>query len=292
MVPQIGLILKILHDQLPQLRIIATGSSSFDLNNELGEPLTGRKQTFYLYPIAQLELNARENPVESYELLPERMIFGTYPEVLQYETYQDKSDYLRELIGSYLLKDILVLDKIHNPDKLWDILKLIALQIGQEVSLHEIGQKVNMGKNTVARYLDLLKKGFVLFEVKAFSRNPRTEISKRSHYYFYDNGVRNAVLDHFRLLENRQDTGQLWENYIIAERIKKRAYHRIRGSFYFWRTYSQQEIDWIEESQGELTGYELKYKKQKAKKPPKWQTFYPHADFQVIHKENYMDFIT
>ena len=291
-IPDIGHILKILHDSNPKLKIIATGSSAFDLSNKLGEPLTGRKKTFRIFPMAQAELSETENYIETYQRLNERILYGTYPEIFHYNTYNQKKEYLFELINSYLLKDILVLEKIKNSDKLLNILKLLAFQIGGEVSLNEIAVKIGISKNTVEKYIDLLKKVFVIFEVKAYSKNKRKEISKMSRYYFADNGVRNAIINNFNDLEYRNDLGQLWENYIITERVKYLSYNKVFADTYFWRSYSQQEIDWIEEKNGKLSAYEIKYQKKKVKIPAQWGQSYKNSDFKVINKGNYLDFIT
>ncbi len=290
-VENIGHILKIIHDNIPKLKIIATGSSAFDLLNKLGEPLTGRKKTIRIFPMAQAELSQYENFFETYENLPERLIYGSYPEIFHYKSYAEKREYLEDLINSYLLKDILILDNIKNSDKLLNILKLLAFQIGDEVSLNEIAGKIGMSKNTVERYIDLLKKVFVIFELKAYSNNKRNEISKMSRYYFADNGVRNAIINNFNEIDFRNDIGQLWENYIISERVKYLSYNKIFADTYFWRTYSQQEIDWIEAIDDKLDAYEIKYTKNKVKIPPQWQKNYKKSTFKLINKDNYLDFI-
>ena len=290
-IENIGHILKIIHDNIPELKIIATGSSAFDLSNKLGEPLTGRKKTFRIFPMAQAELSEYENYFETYERLPERLLYGSYPEIFHYKSYDEKREYLYELINSYLLKDILILDNIKNSDKLLNILKLLSFQTGSEVSLNEIAGKIGISKNTVERYIDLLKKVFVIFEVKAYSNNKRKEISKMSRYYFADNGVRNAVINNFNDIDLRNDIGQLWKNYIISERVKHLSYNKIFADTYFWRTYSQQEIDWIEEIDGKLDAYEIKYTKKKVKIPPQWQKNYQNSTFKLINRDNYLDFI-
>ncbi len=291
-IENIGHILKILHDNIPKLKIIATGSSAFDLTNQLGEPLTGRKKTIKIFPLAQAELSETENYFETYQRLHERILYGTYPEIFHYNSYNEKQEYLFELINSYLLKDILILDNIKNTDKLLNILKLLAYQIGNEVSLNEIAGKIGISKNTVEKYIDLLKKVFVIFEIKGYSKNKRKEISKMSRYYFTDTGVRNAIINNFNDLEFRNDMGQLWKNYLISERVKYLSYNKINADTYFWRSYSQQEIDWIEEKDDKLFAYEIKYKKKKTKIPPQWAKSYQNFEFKVINKDNYLDFIT
>ena len=290
-IENIGHILKIMHDNIPSLKIIATGSSAFDLSNKLGEPLTGRKKTIRIFPMAQAELSEYENYFETYERLSERLLYGSYPEIFHYNNFDEKREYLNELINSYLLKDILILDNIKNSDKLLNILKLLSFQVGSEVSLNEIAGKIGISKNTVERYIDLLKKVFVIFEVKAYSNNKRKEISKMSRYYFADNGVRNAIINNFNDIDFRNDIGQLWENYIISERVKYLSYNKIFAETYFWRTYSQQEIDWIEQIDEKLDAYEIKYTKKKVKIPPQWQKHYQNSTFKLINRDNYLDFI-
>jgi predicted AAA+ superfamily ATPase len=244
-----------------------------------------------MFPMAQAELSEHENYFETNERLPERLLYGSYPEIFHYQSYDEKREYLNELINSYLLKDILILDNIKNSDKLVNILRLLAFQVGGEVSLNEIAGKIGISKNTVERYIDLLKKVFVIFEIKAFSNNKRKEISKMSRYYFADNGVRNAVINNFNDIDLRNDTEQLWENYIISERVKYLSYNKVFAGTHFWRTYSQQEIDWIELKDGKIDAYEIKYTKKKVKIPPQWQKYYQNSTFKLINKDNYLDFI-
>lgn len=292
-IPEIGKKLKLIVDEIDGIKIIATGSSGFDLLNVSGEPLTGRCFTFYLYPIAQLELSVKENLLETNKNLEERLIYGSYPEILHYDDLYDKKSYLLDLINSYLLKDILIIDGIRNSSKMYDLLKLIALQIGHEVSYDELGNQLNMSKNTISKYLDLLSKVFVIFNIRGFSRNLRKEISKKSRWYFYDNGVRNALISDFNPLSIRKDMGVLWENYIVSERIKYQAYNKIISNNYFWRTYQQQEIDWIEEIEGRLFAYEMKWgKNNKIKIPSAWADTYSNTKFKVISRDNYLDWIT
>lgn len=291
-VENIGQILKLMIDEIDGLHVIITGSSAFDIFNKLGEPLTGRKYTFQLHPIAQCELMAYENPIETESLLENRLIYGSYPEVLNIGDNRQKTEYLTELINSYLLKDILTLDSIKNSAKLINILRLLAFQIGNEVSVNELAQNVGLNKLTVERYLDLLTKVFVIYRIEGYSRNLRKEISKSPRYYFWDNGIRNTLVANFNTLPLRNDVGQLWENYVIAERIKLQHYEGWLSNNYFWRTYDQQEIDWIEEREGSLFGFEMKFQKRNIKAPGAWTTNYPNASFDVISKENYLPFIT
>lgn len=292
-IPDIGLILKLIVDAIDGIKIIATGSSIFDLNNNLGEPLVGRKNTLYLFPLAQMEYSQYENYKQTTEKLEERLLFGSYPELIQYSDWEDKKEYLYEIINSYLLKDILVFEGIKHADKIYDLLRLIAYQLGKEVSLQELANQLQMSKNTVANYLDLLSKVFIIFKVEGFSRNLRKEIVKSSRWYFYDNGIRNGIINNFNRLDSRTDVGDLWENYLAVERVKKHNYLKIKKNNYFWRTYDQQELDWLEEKGEELAGFEFKWSEtKKVKIPAAFAKAYPEATFEVINKSNYLDFIT
>lgn len=291
-IPDIGKILKLIVDSIDGIKVIATGSSVFDLSNNLGEPLVGRKNTMYLFPLSQIEFSQKENYKQTTTNLEQRLLFGSYPELEQYESWEDKEDYIYEIINAYLLKDILVFEGIKHSNKIYDLLRLIAFQVGQEVSLLELATQLQLSKNTVANYLDLLSKVFVLFKVEGFSRNLRKEIVKSSRWYFYDNGIRNGIINNFNRIENRNDVGGLWENYLASERIKKQHYQKIRTSNYFWRTYDQQELDWLEETNGNLNGFEFKWNEnRKAKIPTAFAKAYPEATFEVINKENYLEFI-
>jgi hypothetical protein len=287
----IGLNLKLIVDNVPGIKIVATGSSSFDLANQVGEPLTGRKYTLKMFPLAQMELNKVESPPETDSLLESRLVYGSYPEVVLIKEDASKVLYLKELISSYLYKDILELDGIRHSDKILRLLQLIAFQIGKEVSYNEIASQLGMSKNTVNRYLDLLEKCFVVFRLKGFSRNLRKEISKNSRYYFYDNGVRNALINNFNQVDLRNDIGMLWENYIIMERMKKQEYTMSLANNFFWRTYDGKEIDLVEEREGKLFGYEVKWTDKKKKKPREWLETYKNSEYSVINKKNYLDFI-
>ncbi|MDD3375260.1 MAG: ATP-binding protein [Candidatus Omnitrophica bacterium] len=287
----IGLNLKLIVDHIPDVAVIATGSSAFDLARKMGEPLTGRKMSFHLFPLAQMELASRENTALTQSFLESRLLYGSYPEVVLEKDNREKEIYLRELVASYLYRDILEFETIRNSDKLSRLLQMIAFQIGKEVSLTEIGSSLGISKNTVARYMDLLEKCFVIFRVGGFSRNLRKEVSKSSRYYFFDVGIRNALIKNFNSLNLRNDVGMLWENYIIAERLKKQAYDQMLVNNYFWRTYDQKEIDWVEERDGGLFGYEMKYGKKQKRIPKEWIETYAGAQFSVIDQENYIKFI-
>jgi predicted AAA+ superfamily ATPase len=292
-VPEIGQILKLIVDTIEGIKVIATGSSMFDLSNKLGEPLVGRKNTIYLFPLAQMEFSEYENYKQTLENLEQRLIFGGYPELIQYESWEDKKEYLFEIINSYLLKDILVFEGIKHADKIYDLLRLVAYQIGKEVSIQELANQLQLSKNTVSNYLDLLSKVFILFKIEGFSRNLRKEIVKSSRWYFYDNGIRNAIINNFNTIDLRNDVGDLWENYLTYERIKKQNYKKIKTNNFFWRTYDQQELDWLEERGDKLEGFEFKWNEnKKAKIPTAFAKAYPEAIFNLINKSNYLDFIS
>lgn len=290
-IPDIALGLKIMVDHIEDLAIIASGSSSFQLSSQLGEPLTGRYSPLFLFPLAIKELYEQFGGMFIHEHLEEFLIFGTYPEVMQMDNRLDKQEYLLNLRDSYLFKDILELENIRNADKLTDLLKLLAFQIGHEVSLNELGNTLGLAKQTVERYLDLLEKAFVIKKVRGFSRNLRSEISKSSRYYFLDNGIRNALINNFNYISSRNDIGMLWENFLFLERIKKCHYSRIFTNVYFWRTYNREEIDLVEEREGQLWGYEFKWGSKRPKPPESWLETYKDAHFECISRENFLAFI-
>ncbi|TRZ78395.1 ATP-binding protein [bacterium] len=292
-IDNIGLNLKIIVDHIEGKKIITTGSSSFDLNKKIGEPLVGRKWTLRLFPFSQMELGNIENYIETQANLESRLIYGSYPQVIIAGSNEMKKKMLNEITGSYLIKDILELEGVRNSKKVRQLLELLAWQIGKEVSLSELGNQLELSKNTVERYLDLLEQTFIIINIRGFSRNLRKEVTKTSRYYFYDNGVRNALINNFNLPDLRDDIGMLWENYLVIERIKKQEYQEIFSNNYFWRTYDQKEIDWVEERDGKLFGYEIKWSnKKKVKAPKDWIETYKNAEFKVINQENYLEFIT
>lgn len=291
-IPNIGNALKLMVDRYPERYFIATGSSSFDLANKTGESLTGRKLLSTLYPIAQQELIQQYAPSELTERLSSFLIYGTYPEVLLAPTPEEKRDYIHAITYSYLLKDILAFDKIKSSDMIYALLKLLAFQVGSEVSAHELATNLHIDTKTVQHYLDLLQKSFVIFSLGGFSRNLRKEITKKQKYYFYDTGIRNALISNFNNLPERNDLGALWENFIIVERIKRNAYAKHYTNYYFWRTYDQREVDFIEENSGKLFGYEMKWHQKKTKPPTLWLKTYANSTFEEIHQENYLQFIT
>jgi len=293
-IPEIGLKLKLIVDSIEGIRVIATGSSVFDLSNKLGEPLVGRANTLHLYPLSQLEFNLQENYNETKINLEERLLFGGYPELQQINDWNDKIEYLDNVIGSNLIRDILEYDGVKKSDKIMDLLRLIAFQVGKEVNVEELANNLKgISRNTVESYLDILEKVFIIYKVKGFSRNLRKEITKSNRYYFYDNGIRNAIIRNYSRLNFRNDVGELWENYLMSERIKHNAYKKIRANFYFWRTYDQQEIDLIEDCEGQLSAFEFKWNSnKKVKMPGGWAKAYPEATFEVINPDNYLDFIS
>ena len=289
-IKNIGINLKILHEKFKNLKIIVTGSSSLDLANQIKEPLTGRTHTYRLYPISWLELSERHNPFELESQLEERLIYGHYPEVFHLDSQTDKIEYLRHLSSDYLYKDVLELENLRYSHKLRDLLKLLAFQIGSEVSYSEIGTQLGMSRHTVADYIDLLEKSFVLISLRGFSRNLRKEISKKPKIYFYDLGIRNSLIDNFSLIDSRNDIGALWENFLIMERLKRNEYTKHFCSSYFWRTYTGAELDYIEEFGGDLWGYEFKWSKNKPKAPKAWTETYD-ANYECVNKHNFLPFV-
>jgi hypothetical protein len=323
-IEQIGLNLKLIHDHLPQVKVLVSGSSSFDLANKLSEPLTGRAWKYTLYPIAYLELaqtasgiyqneggdsssggdksgvnrtsSAQSESDMSLEFalrdqLEERLIYGSYPELVTIQGYQQKQKYLQQLINAYLFKDIFTFANIKHHTKIKRLLKLIAFQVGSLVSIQELAQQLAISRDAVENYIDLLEKSFVLFRLSGFSRNLRKEVSKMDKIYFYDLGVRNAIIDNFNLPAERQDVGGLWENFLIAERLKRNSYLQHFCSSYFWRLHSGAEIDYVEEYGGKLYGYEFKWSKKRAREPRSWRETYSQAQFQVIHQDNFLQFV-
>lgn len=290
-IPHIGNILKLIVDHIEGLSVIVSGSSSFDLYNMAGEPLVGRSNHYMLYPFSLKELSKEESGVETMQLLEERLVYGMYPELIHISDYDKKKQYLLEVVNSYLLKDILMIDGIKNSSKMRDLLRLVAFQMGSEVSYDELARQLGLSRNTVEKYLDLLSKIYVIHKLPAFSQNKRKEVTKSSKWYFTDNGIRNAVINDFRVVSMREDVGLLWESFLIGERMKKRNNANEFASFYFWRSYSMQEIDLIEEFNGTISAFEFKWNNKKVKTPSRFVENYPHTDFNVINKINFWDFI-
>ena len=288
-IKNIGITAKIIIDQFKDVQLILSGSSAFELNNEINEPLTGRKWEYNMYPISYEELEKKLGLSEVSKQLEQRIIYGMYPDVFNYPSKE--REVLENLINSYLYKDILLLSNIKKADVLQKLTQALALQIGSEVSYNELAQLIGVNKETVSSYIDILEKAYVLYRVNPFSRNLRNEIKTNRKVYFYDTGLRNALISNFNALEIRQDKGALWENFLISERIKYLKYHKIYAKTYFWRTAQQQEIDWIEEIDGKITAYEFKWNaRKKPKIPQKFIDAY-QADVKVIDINNYIDFI-
>ncbi|GAB4037807.1 ATP-binding protein [Spirosoma gilvum] len=291
-IPEVGKALKLLIDSFPDLTILATGSSAFDLTNRTGEPLVGRQLTYTLYPLAQLELGTTETYLQTRQHLDDRLVFGSYPDVVLMENTTDRIEYLKGLVSSYLLKDILLFEQVRNAQKMLQLLQLVAYQVGNEVSYDELSRQLQIDRNTVVRYLDLFTKVFILFRLGGYSNNLRKEVTKSSKWYFFDNGIRNALINNFALIPQRQDVGALWENYLISERLKRNGYLRSQAVPYFWRTYDQQDLDWLEETNGQLNAFEIKWHTNSVRFPKAFQQAYPNATLSVINRDNYLDFIS
>lgn len=285
----IGINLKILHDNFKNLRIIVTGSSSLDLANVTKEPLTGRNYTYQLYPISILELSKLHTPFEIKSQVEQRLIFGSYPEIFRIDGMENKIKYLRTISSDYLYKDVLEFQSIRHSDKLRNLLKLLAFQIGSEVSYSELATKLEISKQTVEHYIDLLAKSFVITVLHGFSRNLRKEITRKPKIYFCDLGIRNAIIDDFSYLDSRADIGALWENFLVIERLKRNEYQKHFCSQYFWRTYTGAELDYVEEYNGKLYGYEFKYQKT-GKAPQMWTETYK-GEFECFNRENFLGFV-
>lgn len=291
-IPEIGLILKLIVDEIEGIEVIATGSSAFDLLNRFGDPLTGRSLTYHLFPLSQAELSQGESILETKQNLNDRLLFGSYPEMFQYQNMAQKMEYLYNMVNTYLLKDILSMDGLRGASKMIDLLRLLAFQIGNEVSPFELSKNLGISKNTIEKYLDLLSKVFIIFKLSGFNKNLRKEISKGQKWYFFDNGVRNAIISDFKPLNFRNDSGALWENYVLSERYKRNQYKLNYTTMYFWRTYDQQEIDLVETDEWKTSAFEIKWNPKKIRKAPKgWSVNYPEAGFSVINPDNYLEFI-
>jgi predicted AAA+ superfamily ATPase len=289
-IANIGITLKLITDYIPKIQLVVTGSSAFDLRNRLNESLTGRKVEYRLYPFSTAELAGVSSMLEEKRLLEQRLVYGMYPDVVNHPS--DAIVLLNELTNSYLFRDILAYKDIRRSGELNKLLTALALQTGNEVSYNELGRTVGMDKETVERYLDLLEKVFVIFRLPAFSRNLRNELKKSRKIYFYDNGIRNAVINNFQPVALRNDAGALWENFVISERKKRNEYNGIYANTYFWRTFTQQEIDYIEERDGRLYAFEFKWNENKKPKlPAAFAEAYPEHLYQVVSPENYPAFI-
>lgn len=288
-IPDIGLTMKIITDQFPQVQLFASGSSSFDLANQLNEPLTGRKWEYELYPISWEEFEQHKGYFEAHQQLENRLIFGFYPDVIM--SPGDEIPVLRNLANSYLYRDLLIHGGIKKTDALDKLVRALAFQVGSEVNFSELSQMTGLDAKTVSRYIDILEKGYVIFRLGSFSRNLRNEIKKNNKIYFYDNGIRNMITGNFDSLGLRSDKGALWENFLVSERIKQMAYKSSLGRSYFWRTKQQQEVDWVEDSGGNITGYEFKWDARGKNRFPQTFTKTYNAETKTIDKNNFREFV-
>lgn len=285
----IGLTMKIITDRFKDVQLFTSGSSSFDLSNKINEPLTGRKWEYQLFPISWEEYENNHGYLHAEQNIENRLLYGFYPDVLN--NVGDEVSILRNLVNSYLYKDILSYAEIRKPEVLEKLVQALALQIGSEVNYSELAQTVSIDKNTVSKYIDILEKGYIVFKLSSFSRNVRNEIKTNKKIYFYDNGIRNMVIGNFNPLELRTDKGALWENFLISERVKQIEYKESLAHIYFWRTKQQQEVDFVEENGGNVFGYEFKWSKRKSQKLPKTFTETYNAESKVIDKDNFREFV-
>ena len=285
----IGLTMKIITDRFKDVQLFTSGSSSFDLSNQINEPLTGRKWEYQLFPISWEEYEEQHGYLYAEQQLENRLLYGLYPDVLN--NPEDEISVLRNLVNSYLYKDILSFANIQKPEILEKLVQALALQIGSEVNYSELAQMVNADKNTVSKYIDILQKGYIIFKLGSFSRNLRNEIKMNKKIYFYDNGIRNMIIGNFNPLELRTDKGALWENFLISERVKQNEYKQSLAHTYFWRTKQQQEVDFVEEDSGKIYGYEFKWKNRNKVKLPKTFTKTYNAESKVIDRNNFREFV-
>ena len=289
-IPDIGLKMKLITDQLPSIQLIATGSSAFELSNKLNEPLTGRKWEFKMYPISFQEMVNHHGLLNEIRLLPHRLVYGFYPDVVNHQG--NEKEILKQLSDSYLYKDLLMMDQIKKPSALVKLLQALALQIGSQVSYQELAQICGLDGKTIEKYMMLLEQSYIIFRLASFSRNQRNELKKSRKVYFFDNGIRNALIANFEHIENRTDIGALWENYLVSERIKYLAYQQKWVNNWYWRTTEQQEIDYVEEENGQLSAFEFKWNpKTKGSVPISFRKTYPAATINWIHRENFETFL-
>lgn len=289
-ISDIGIKLKLITDNIPNIQLIATGSSSFDLANKINEPLTGRKWEYKMFPLSFAEMTDHHGLLSETRLIPHRLLYGYYPEVVK--NYGNEKKTLKQLSDSYLYKDILSWEKLKKPDRVLKLLQALAFQIGSQVSYNELGQLCGLDSKTVEKYIILLEQAFIIFRLSSFSRNLRNELKRSKKIYFFDNGIRNALIANFSQIEMRTDIGALWENFIISERVKNNNYNSQWCNQWFWRTTQQQEIDYLEESDGKLCAYEFKWNKTKQiKAPTQFLQAYPDAKFKVITPQNIDGFL-
>ncbi|MGL2995204.1 ATP-binding protein [Flavobacterium sp. TSSA_36] len=286
----IGLRLKLITDSLPEVQLVATGSSSFELANKVNEPLTGRKWEYKMYPLSFSEMVTHHGLLEEKRMLPHRLLYGYYPDVVNNQG--NEKDILRQLSDSYLYKDVLMLEQIKKPEKLIKLLQALALQVGSQVSYNEIGTLCGLDSKTVEKYITLLEQTFVVFKLSSFSRNIRNELKNSKKIYFYDNGIRNALISNFNQIENRTDIGALWENFLISERMKHLNYSGKWVNYWFWRTKEQKELDYIEDSDGQITAFEFKWNPNtNVKFPKQFIANYPDSAFEIVHRDNFEFFL-
>ncbi len=288
-IPDIGQNLKLLVDTQPQVAVFATGSASFDLRNQIGEPLTGRSRFYSLPPFALGEIS--KGYMDALQMLPTLLIYGSYPQVVMEPNQKEKRHILENIRNGYLLKDILQLDNIKDSLFVMNLLRMLAFQVGNDVSLNELANNLGTTVKTIQRYLEILEKTFIIIRLMGFSRNLRKEITKSPRFYFWDNGIRNAVISNFNSIEIRDDTGKLWENYCISERIKKQVYLDSFSNFYFWRTYDQQEIDLVEIKDDQIIAFECKWGDKEAKTPKAFRENYLESEFHTINRLNFYEFL-
>ncbi|HHB78869.1 MAG TPA: ATP-binding protein [Saprospiraceae bacterium] len=290
-IENIGVSIKILHDAQPDLKILLSGSSSFELANRVKEPLTGRTRTILLYPLAFRELKSIFNSFELQEYVATYLVFGGYPGLFQVDERKQKIKALTEMSSSYLFKDVLAFANLKNPRLLVDLLTMLAFQIGSPVSIHELAKSLKTSSETISRYIDLLEKSFVVFRLSSYSNNLRKEIKKMDKIYFYDLGIRNAIIGNFARINDRNDIGQLWENFLVVERLKQIEYNDLVRQSFFWRTYNGVELDYVETFDGQVHGYEFKWSTKKNKAPITWTKKYPSASYQVVNRHSFLDFV-
>ena len=290
-IENIGLKLKLIVDNIPRIQLLATGSSAFELSNSINEPLTGRKWEYRLFPLSFEEMAIHHGILEEKRMLPHRLVYGYYPDVVK--NAGNEKELLKQLSDSFLYKDILMWERIQKPEKLLKLLQALAFQLGNEVSYNELGRLTGLDGKTVEKYIQLLEQTFVIFCLRAFSRNLRSELKRGRKVYFYDNGIRNALIASFGEVNLRMDIGALWENFLISERMKNLHYHQIWANAYFWRTTNQQEIDYLEERDGKLYAFEFKWSVSKKVRFPKtFLNAYPNNESLLVTPDNFMDFLS
>ena len=288
-IQNIGITLKIITDQIKSVQLLVSGSSSFALTSELNEPLTGRKWEYELFPVSWEEYENKHGYLAAEQQLENRLLYGFYPDILNHPG--EEKQHLKQLVNSYLYRDILAFSNIRKPEVLERLIQALALQIGNEVNYNELSRTVGINKNTIQKYIEILEKGYIIFKLSSYSKNVRNEITRNKKIYFYDNGVRNMVLGNFSNLDLRQDKGALWENFLISERLKQNTYKETFSKIYFWRTKQQQEVDFVEENNGIITGYEFKWKAKRNVKLPKTFTKAYNAKTKIIDRNNFRDFV-